>query len=139
MLRSVANYYSRPDAGPWPSVYGDNLQSRMNLAVVRQEAPLNQRVLTQSGDTYTWQAEAFNVFAQITKTKRFNSITGQSAVEEQTSYLNDLPHWVLALPLQTDNLTVGETVDQNVYDLSKVTLKERWHSRPPWRLCGVTC
>ncbi|HEY9469988.1 MAG TPA: hypothetical protein VIQ76_10290, partial [Propionibacteriaceae bacterium] len=127
VLRSVANYYSRPDAGPWPSVYGDNLQSRMNLAVVRQEAPLNQRVLTQSGDTYTWQAEAFNVFAQITKTKRFNSITGQSAVEEQTSYLNDLPHWVLALPLQTDNLTVGETVDQNVYDLSKLTLKERWH------------
>ncbi|MBT2143982.1 MULTISPECIES: hypothetical protein [unclassified Rhodanobacter] len=126
LLRSEASQYAASNAGLWPSVYGYNLQSRMNLAVVERQAPLNQRVITQDGDSYTWQAESFNAYAQVTQTKRFNSIVGQGAVQEQTTYLNDLPHWVLGLPLQTDNLTTGETVSRNVYDLAKVTLKERW-------------
>lgn len=47
-------------------------------------------------------------------------------VDEQTTYLNDLPHWVLGLPTQTKNLNYGEVVDKNVYDLTHVTLAEQW-------------
>jgi len=126
LLRSEVDEYAASNAGSWPSVYGDNLQSRMNWAVVGRQMPLNKRTITQDSDSYTWQAEAFNEFAQVTRTKRFSSITGQGAVQEQTTYLNDLPHWALGLPLQTDNLTTGETVSRNVYDLTNVTLTERW-------------
>lgn len=87
----------------------------------------SRRVIIQDGDTYTWQAEAFNAYAQVTQTRRFNSIAGQGALQEQTSYLNDTAHWVLGLPQQVTNLGTGEVVDQNVYDLGSVTLKERWH------------
>ncbi|EIL97953.1 hypothetical protein RHOFW104T7_06615 [Rhodanobacter thiooxydans] len=132
LLRSEdSNYAGIPPATeawpwPWPKRYGNVLQSRMNQAQVELYAPQTLRTITQDGDSYTWQAESFNEFAQVTQTKRFSSITGQGAVQEQTSYLNDLPHWALGLPLQTDNLTTGETVSQNVYDLTNVTLAERW-------------
>jgi len=111
---------------PWPERYGSVLQSRMNRAQVELSAPQTERTISQDGDNYTWQAESFNAYAQVTQTKRSNSVTGQTAMQEQTTYLNDLQHWVLGLPLQTDNLTTGETVSRNVYDLTKVTLKERW-------------
>ena len=132
LLRSENNDYAViPPATeawpwPWPKRYGNVLQSNMNRAQVEVLAPQTLRRITQDGDTYTWQAESFNAYAQVTRTKRFSSIAGQSAVQEQTTYLNDLPHWVLGLPLQMDNLTTGETVSQNVYDTAAVTLKERW-------------
>jgi hypothetical protein len=47
------------------------------------------------------EAEAFNSFAQVTRVKRFSSLN-LGEVEEQTTYLNDLPHWVL--PLEVKNL-----------------------------------
>jgi len=126
VLRSELATYAAPDAGPWPSVYGSTRQMYLNVAQTEQRSPLVQRTITQDGDSYAWRAQSFNEFAQVTQTQRSNSIAGQSAIEEQTSYLNDLPHWVLGLPLQVDNLTTGETVSQNVYDLAAVTLKERW-------------
>ena len=131
LLRSENNDYAAiPPATeawpwPWPERYGNVLQSRMNRAQVEVLAPQTLRRITQDGDTYTWQAESFNEFAQVTRTKRFSSIAGQAAVQQQTTYLNDLPHWVLGLPLQVDNLSTGETVSWNDYDLAKVTLKER--------------
>lgn len=126
VLRSELNTYAAPNAGPWPSVYGSTQQMYLNAAQTEQRSPLKQRVINQDGDSYTWLAEIFNGYAQVTQTKRFNSIAGQGAVQEQTAHLNDLPHWVLGLTLQTDNLTTGETVSRNVYDLAKVTLKERY-------------
>jgi len=128
LLSSEVDMYAASGTGPWPSVYGDNLQSRMNWAVVGRQMPLNQRVLTQDGDTYTWQAEAFNEFVRVTQTRRSSS-AGSTVKREQTTYLNDLPHWVLGLPLQVTNITDAanpEIESANTYDLTKVTLKERW-------------
>ncbi|MHB1059116.1 MAG: hypothetical protein ACYC0F_14655 [Rhodanobacter sp.] len=130
VLRSESNSYAvLPVTGtwpwPWPSRYGYNLQSRTNAAQVEGVSPQLQRTIAQGGDSYTWQAEAFDAYGQVTKTKRFNSIAGQSAFEEQTSYLNDLSHWVLGLPLQVTNVTTGETESLNTYDLTDVTLQSR--------------
>ncbi|MDW2981379.1 MAG: hypothetical protein WBG81_09410 [Rhodanobacter sp.] len=113
---------------PWPERYGNVLQSRMNRAQVELLAPQTQRTITQDGDSYTWQAEAFNEFAQVTQAKRSSS-AGQTLKREQTTYLNDLPHWVLSLPLQVTNITNAanpEIESTNTYDLGAVTLKERW-------------
>ncbi|MHB1059921.1 MAG: RHS repeat domain-containing protein [Rhodanobacter sp.] len=126
VIQSVSDTYANPSEGPWPS-YGDDLQARDNFDQVEEFAPLQKRDITQDGDTYTWQAEAFNTYAQVTKTKRFNTISWQPMLEEQTSYLNDLPHWVLGLPQQITNLTTGETEILNTYNLSNVTLQS--HAR----------
>ncbi|WP_049622456.1 hypothetical protein [Frateuria defendens] len=127
LIRSEQSNYANPTGGPWPTSLGSSLQLYMNEALLRTLSPQSQRVLQQDGDTYTWQAEAFNEYAQVTQTRRFNSIAGQGTLQEQTSYLNDTAHWVLGLPQQVTNLGTGEVVDQNVYDLGSVTLKERWH------------
>jgi len=131
LMRSEINTYATTDTGPWPTQYGGVLQSRMNRAVAESLAPLVQKELDQDGDAYFWNAEAFNEFAQVTKTKRSNSIAGQAGIEEQTSYLNDLPHWVLGLPLQTDNLSKGETVSKSEYESSYVTLSRRYRFGQP--------
>ncbi|TPG03900.1 RHS repeat protein [Rhodanobacter glycinis] len=131
LLRSEDNDYATiPPATeawpwPWPKRYGSVLQSRMNRAQVELSAPQTGRTISQDGDIYTWQAEAFNAYAQVTQTKRFNSIAGQSAIEEQTSYLNDSALWVLGLPLQVTNNTTGEVESSNTYNPSNDTLLTR--------------
>ncbi|MDE2154877.1 MAG: hypothetical protein KGJ32_03135 [Xanthomonadaceae bacterium] len=125
ILRSETNAYAAPTTGAWPATYVASLQDRTNQAQTTELSPLNQRTTIQEGDTYTWQAQAFNAFAQVTQAKRFNTIAGQSAITEQTTYLNDLPHWVLGLPLQVTNLTTGEIESANTYNLGNVTLQSR--------------
>ena len=92
---------------------GYNPQPFANQAQTRQVSPLAKRDIVQDGNTYTWEAEAFNSYAQVTKVKRSNSF--QSAVEEQTDYLNDTVLWVLGLPTKVTNLTQGEVVDEYAY------------------------
>ncbi|WP_350016393.1 RHS repeat-associated core domain-containing protein [Rhodanobacter sp. IGA1.0] len=125
ILRSEANTYAAPDAGPWPSVYGSTQQMYLNAAQTERLSPANQRVITQDGDTYTWQAESFDAYAQITKTKRYNSITGQVPIEEATAYRNDTNLWVLGLPLTVTNVATGEVESSNTYDTSNDTLLTR--------------
>jgi YD repeat-containing protein len=130
--RSVSNTYADPTAGPWPVSYGDDLQNRDNFDQVEQSAPLQKRDIAQDGDTYTWEAEAFNQYAQVTKTKRCNSIVGQIAycnngsggLEEQTDYLNNTAYWVLGLPLKITNLGTGEAESENTYN-TNATLAAR--------------
>jgi len=133
LLRSEDNDYAtippttEPWPWPWPSRYGGILQSRMNRAQLEGSAPQTARMITQEGDSYVWQAETFNAYAQVTRTKRFNSIAGQSAIEEQTDYLNDPLHWVLGLPTKVINVATGEVETENVYSAtpSNPVLKSR--------------
>ncbi len=116
ILRAEINTYANPVGGPWPASYVFDLQDRDNWLQTEEVSPLSQRVTTQSGDTYTWQAEAFNAYAQPTDVKRYSSITGQTTgIEETTSYLNDPNLWVLGLPQQVANVATGEVESANTY------------------------
>jgi len=125
LLRSESSSYAPPTTASLPAAAGGNLLDILNADQVTKYSPLNQRVITQDGDTYTWQAEAFDVYAQITQTKRSNSIAGQSPIEEATTYLNDPALWVLGLPQQVTNLTTGEVESLNTYNTSNDTLLTR--------------
>lgn len=125
LLRAEDNAYAPPTTAPLPTIAGINLQTLINADQTTKYSPLNQRVITQDGDTYTWQAEAFDVYAQVTQTKRSNSIAGQSPIEEATTYLNDTNLWVLGLPQQVTNLTTGEVESFNTYNPSNDTLLTR--------------
>lgn len=127
LLRSQLNSYAPPTTAPLPAMAGYIGMLNVNRDQLQLYSPLNLRVINQDGDTYTWQAEGFNSFEQVTQAKRYSSIAGQAAVEEQTDYLNDTTLWVLGLPTQLTNLTTGEVVDKNVYNSSNDTLAERWH------------
>jgi len=117
LMRSEINTYASPTGGPWPTSYGADLLYRDNQSQVTELSPLTQKVINDApnGDVYTWLAEAFNAYAQVTKTKRYNSISYEPSIEEQTSYVNDTAYWVLGLPQEVDNLSTGETESLNTY------------------------
>ncbi|MGN6237047.1 RHS repeat domain-containing protein, partial [Dyella sp.] len=128
-LRSEVNTYAAATGGPWPTSYGDSLQDNVNWQQVDQQSPLAMRETVQDSDTYTWQAETFNAYAQVTQQKRFNSISGQPVLEESLGYLNDTNLWVLGLPttvtrIKSDGTT--EVESQNIYESTHDTLSQRW-------------
>jgi len=110
--------------------FGTSLSPRTNNAQVDTLAPLSRKILAQDGDTYTWSATAFDAYGRPTTVSRSSSANAQSYTE-QTSYLNDLPHWVLGLP--TTVVTTGSgllapaTTSQMDYDLASVTPLRRYH------------
>ncbi|HEY9132887.1 MAG TPA: hypothetical protein VIM98_14135 [Dyella sp.] len=126
VLRTEDDQYALGGSWPWPSSLGSTTQVYLNEEQQSKLHPLQKRTITQDGeDTYTSEVTAFNEFAQEARVRRYSSIIGQAAIEEQTTYLNDLPHWMLGLPQQVDNLTTGETESINTYNLSNVTLQSR--------------
>ena len=118
VLRTETNTYANPADGPWPwpSRYGTDLQGRHNYLQTEELTPLRVRQTAEEGDTYTWQVMAYDAYAHPTDVKRFNSISGQQAIEETTTFLNDPNLWVLGLPQTIINVTTGETEASNTYN-----------------------
>lgn len=131
LLRSETSSYAPPTTSPLPLVAGNSFLGNLNVAQVTKYSPLNQRVIAQDGDIYTWQAEAFDAYAQVTKTKRFSSTfsqclpTSTQCIEEQTTYRNDTNLWVLGLPLTVTNIATGEVESSNTYNTNNDTLQSR--------------
>jgi YD repeat-containing protein len=128
VMKTTTNTYladSQIASQPFPDNAGISLLPTPKNPMVARIRPVIATTTVQDGDTYTHQTEAFDAFAQPTKAKRFNNIAGQAAIEEQTSYYNDLTHWVLGQPSKVVNLTTGETESQNSYNASNATLKSR--------------
>ncbi|GLQ91571.1 hypothetical protein GCM10007901_05210 [Dyella acidisoli] len=124
-VRSETLGYAPTTTGPWPTHLGSTLLTNMNAAQLEQLSPQNLRVIQQDGDTYTWQVQTFDAYAHPSQVVRSNSIAGQSAITKKTTYLNDLPHWVLGLLQETDNLSTGEVETLDTYNLTNVTLQSR--------------
>ncbi|HVI53665.1 MAG TPA: hypothetical protein VM621_01280 [Luteibacter sp.] len=137
--RRLTQYsYVNPDrtvdgrAGAYPQLWGYPESNRVNWAQYQQRFPLASRIVTSEGDTYTWNAVSYNAFAQPKEVQRYSSLG--YGVTERTTRLEDDPtsapsafaRWVLGLPLKSENLTTGETVSSNVYDLSNLTLSQRY-------------
>jgi YD repeat-containing protein len=126
LLRSEFNSYQDPGSGPWPSTIGSSLRRRLNSQQIDRLSPLGKRVIKVNGDEYTWQATAFDIFAQPTAMRRYNNIAGQSEITEGIEYFNDTANWVLGLPKKVSNLTNGETISRLVYEPNRATLAERY-------------
>jgi YD repeat-containing protein len=123
--RTTQFTYAKADMGPYPDRIGTSPRARSSVATGLL-TPLLKRSITQDGDTYTYQATTLNEFAQSTSVHRSNSIDGQWGLTIRTDYLNDLPHWILGLPLSTTNVGDGAIVNRSVYDASNLTLKEQY-------------
>ncbi|UPG96709.1 hypothetical protein L2Y97_13275 [Luteibacter aegosomatissinici] len=129
-------------SGPWPAKYGYNFNIYANVDLATSEAPMSRRTITEGADAWTWQALSFDTFARPASTRRSSTISlsvgGEAipnSVDEQFSYLDDLPHWVIGLPASRATLVPAgesptgqafwETVSRNVYNLADVTMQSR--------------
>jgi YD repeat-containing protein len=118
VLKTETNTYANPTAGPWPAQYGLDPQDRNNTTQTTELAPLQLRQIQEEGDTYTWQANAYDGYAHPTDVVRSNSISGQQSIEETTTYLDDPNLWVLGLTQTVVNDTTNETELSNTYNSS---------------------
>jgi YD repeat-containing protein len=113
-LRSVANHYRAFGAGPYPSYVGYGDPSNMGDAGMESRlAPLDQRVTTQQGATFTWAATAFDTYAHATSVSRSSSLGYSRA--ETTAYDNNLAKWVLGQVRQVVDNGTGKIMVQNEY------------------------
>ena len=66
---------------------------RGDAVVASRNAPLDEKLITQQGATFTWQATAFDTRARPTAVSQFSSL-GHSRTES-TSYFDQTRLWVL--------------------------------------------
>ncbi|HEY4093793.1 MAG TPA: hypothetical protein VGN46_19990 [Luteibacter sp.] len=128
--RLVQYGYVNPDpavdgrSGAYTRQPGATFVQRVNKAQVNQIAPQATRTTYDGNDAFTSNVTAFDNWARPSQVQRYNN-AGYSVLD-RTTYQDDYAHWVLGLPLQSDNLTTGETVSRNVYDANSLTLSERY-------------
>jgi YD repeat-containing protein len=124
LVRSEASEYALPPTDgtwpyPWPTMLGRSAVLAINSEQMGRLTPVNTKTTVEEGDTYNWVAQSFDAFANPTQVTRSNSITGQTAIVETTTYLNDPSFWVLGLPLVVTNvsatLPAAETESVDAY------------------------
>ena len=124
-LRSEILTYASPTGGPWPASLGLSRQLPVNAAQLQEWIPVVRKDIVEEGDTYRWNVDLFDTYAMPLVVTRYNSFQAASTLQEQTGYLNDLPHWTLGLPTTVVNTATGVVESENVYNAANVTLQAR--------------
>ncbi len=101
-LRVTDYRYRSPDAGPYPSkVANGPYNIRGDGAMSLRHFPLDKKVVTQQGRTFTWEATAFDEWARPTTVVK----TGPAGSQTETiSYEDKRSLWVLG---QLSKLQIG--------------------------------
>jgi YD repeat-containing protein len=136
-IRRTTTYsYVNPDpavdarAGAYVHPWGYTPQERVNVAQLQDQLPMATRTTVvdptanATPDTYTWNATAFDAFARaqdVTRASNFGF-----SVSERSTFTDNPALWVIGLPSQSVNLTLGETVSQMNYDATTSTPTERY-------------
>lgn len=86
--------------------------------------PMNRKVITQQGQTFSWTATKFDSYARATKVTK----TGISGTKnETTEYLDNKDKWVLGQVAKLIDDTTGLVIQQNTYDASTANLLTTSH------------
>lgn len=120
-LRSVTQRYRAYGAGPYPNFMGYSDAANIGDSDMDARlAPVDQRVTTQQGATFTWEATQLDSFARATSATRASSLNPGRT--EATSYVDNLPKWVLGQIGSVSETSTGVTMALNVYDATTSTL-----------------
>ena len=122
LLRTTTTRYRAANAGPYAALIGSSGQARGDGAMAQVFMPADQRVVTQQGASFTWQADAFDARARATTVRRFSSL-GFSRTET-TAYADHRPAWapyVLGL-VETVTEGGGKVMVANTYHPNAATL-----------------
>lgn len=110
-LRTTTNRYRLPAGQPYPEPVGIS-PSEVGDYLAGRHRPLDQRVTSQQGVTFTWQADTFSPFARPVGVTR-SSTLGYSRVES-TVYNHFTHKWVIN---QVASITgAGLVMESHGYD-----------------------
>lgn len=113
-LKTTTTHYRAYDAGPYPGAFGNSFQPRGNGNFAAKNMPVDQRVITQQGVDFTWDATGtsspFDNLARPVTVTKTSSLGTRSEV---TAYADDYASWVLG---QIASVTAaGKVMVSNTY------------------------
>ena len=130
-LKSTVHRYRTAVGQNFPDQFGSSLLSRSDYLASRNR-PQDQRVITQQGTTFTWQADptaaGFDGLARPVRTSQFSSLPLAVARAETTEFDDNLPLWVLGQKKRVVELEEGERPeDPNAKVVKDENGKEKVH------------
>lgn len=103
-------YATTPSNGtnpyPWPLFVAGFTNYNANWEADQRWTPVKRRVVTQQGTTYTWQANAFDAFANPVDVTRSSTPGGYSRTD-LTAYHHNLSKWVIGQIASSTNTNTG--------------------------------
>ncbi len=121
-LRTTANRYRAFGAGPYPNYYGVGDPSNSgDSAMDSRPAPLDQRIITQQGTNFSWEALAFDAYEKPTQVTRSNSLGFTRT--EHIAYENNLSKWVLGQVRQVAETSTSGVMVLNGYNATTANLE----------------
>ncbi|MBC3874902.1 RHS repeat domain-containing protein [Undibacterium flavidum] len=119
-LRTVTNRYRSYSTGEYPNPAGYSDQDRGDAEIGARYQPLDQRVTTQQGQTFSWTANQFDNFARQKKVTK----TGPSGTRNETTVYEDnlTSKWILGQIKSATDDGSGLVMQQNTYDTTTSTL-----------------
>ena len=119
-LRTTTTHYRAPDAGPYPSFAGTSPQRRGNGELASRWTPEDQRVITQQGVAFNWNASGFDTKARPTVIARASSL-GYSRTET-TAFYDHTAKWVLGQTASVTEASTGRVPVANGFDPATANL-----------------
>lgn len=114
-LRTESFRYRPFGAGPYPTYLGSADQGNIGDSDMDSRlAPVDQRVTTQQGVTFVWEAASFDEFARPVNVIRSSS-RGASR-NETTTYADNVPKWVLGQVGKVQEGSTGKVMVENTFD-----------------------
>lgn len=114
-LRSTRYRYRQPAGAPYPEPVGTSPQNPYNGEYLAgRHRPQDQRVITQQGTTFTWEATAFDALARPVSVTRSSSL-GYSR-GETTAYYDHAGKWVLGQIASITEGSTGLAMESHGYD-----------------------
>ena len=118
VLRTTAMRYAEP-VGP----RGVSEQSRGDGSQAARVREVDQRITTQQGVDFTWEALSFNTdFAQVTQVRKSSGAPLNASRTENMEYNNNVTKWVLGQVAKVTELSTGRIPVFNVYDATNASL-----------------
>lgn len=99
---------------------GESDQGRGDGVLAARVTKVNKRVTTQQGASFTWEASAFDAFANPTQVARSSSLGYQR--HETSTYENNTTNWVLGQLKEVKDTVSGKVMVSNVYHPGTATL-----------------
>lgn len=108
VLRQVESVYmADADPRPFPDVYG--LNSGTQDTTSRRIRPIKQTIVTQQGETFAYEATAFDVYARPTGVTRSSTAGPGYSRSETRKYNNNIAKWVVGQLEHVANSTAPAT------------------------------
>lgn len=111
-LRTTTTQYRSPATGPYPNPAGYSDQDRGDQELNARYTPVDQKVISQQGQSFTWTANAFDSYARptsVTKTGTGGSRTETTVYEDNTTL------WVIGQVKSVTESSTGIVMQENTY------------------------